>query len=356
MMTMIAKRRASLPVKVGGLTIGGTAPISVQSMTNTDPHDLGATISQIESLANMGCELVRLAVPDQEAADAIARIKRAVTLPLVADIQFDYRLAIAAIAAGVDKLRINPGNIGGAQRVREVVAAAKDHGIPIRIGVNGGSLPRDVLARYGPTAKAMTEAALAQVALLERLDFQAIVLSVKASDVHRTIEAYRLLAEASPYPLHLGLTEAGLPERGLVHSSIALGSLLLAGIGDTIRVSLTGDPLAEIGAAYEILRALDLRAVGPTVISCPTCGRCQIDLAGLAKEVTEAAKAYKQPWTIAVMGCAVNGPGEARQADLGVAGGKGEGLLFKHGKPIRKVPYQQLLAALQDELAKMAAQ
>ena len=332
-------------------------PVSVQSMTNTDPHDIQATVAQIERLAALGCDLVRLAVPDREAALAIGEIKRAVRIPLVADIHFDYRLALAALEAGVDKLRLNPGNIGSPARVKTIVEAAGERAVPIRVGVNAGSLPRDLLAKYGgPTAAAMTEAALAQIHLLEELDFRAIVVSVKASDVQRTIESYRLLAQACPYPLHLGLTEAGLPERGLVHSAIALGRLLGEGIGDTIRVSLTGEPEMEVTAGFEILRALELRWHGPTVIACPTCGRCRIDLPALARQVNDLARRYSQPWTIAVMGCAVNGPGEARQADLGVAGGHGEGLLFRHGRPLRKVAAANLLAAMADELARMAAE
>ncbi len=348
-------RRKSDEVRVGPLAIGGDAPVSVQSMTNTDPHDIRATIGQIERLAALGCDLVRLAVPDPEAARAIAEIKRATKVPLVADVHFDYRLALAALEAGVDKLRLNPGNIGGPERVKTIVKAARERAVPIRVGVNAGSLPRELLAKYGgPTAAAMAEAALAQIRLLEELDFRAIVVSVKASDVQRTIESYRLLAQACPYPLHLGLTEAGLPERGLVHSAIALGRLLGEGIGDTIRVSLTGEPEIEVTAGFEILRALELRFHGPTVIACPTCGRCRIDLPALARQVNDLARRYAQPWTIAVMGCAVNGPGEARQADLGVAGGHGEGLLFRHGQPLRKVAAVDLLAAVAEELARMA--
>lgn len=348
-------RRSASAVKVGALTIGGEAPISVQSMANTDPHDVAATVAQIERLAAAGCELVRLAVPDARAAECLAAIRQAVAVPLVADIHFDYRLALAALAAGVDKLRLNPGNIGGPERVRAVAAAAKERGVPIRIGVNAGSLPGQILAAHGgPTATAMAAAALTQIKLLEESDFRQIVVSVKASDVQRTVEAYRILAAACSYPLHLGLTEAGLPERGLVHSSVALGLLLAEGIGDTIRVSLTGDPEAEVAAGFEILRALDLRRRGPTVISCPTCGRCRIDLPTLARQVSEVASRYEQPWTIAVMGCAVNGPGEARHADLGLAGGQGVGLLFRHGQPLRKVAGDQLLSALAEELARMA--
>ncbi len=351
-----AKRRSSPAVRVGCLTIGGGAPIVVQSMTNTNPHDVRATAEQIMRLSAAGCELVRLAVPDREAVESLAEIKRMVDVPLVADIHFDYRLALGALEAGVDKLRLNPGNIGGAERVRAVASAAREREVPIRIGVNAGSLPKDVLAKHGgPTAAAMAEAALDQVRLLEDLDWRAIIISVKASEVGRTVEAYRMIAESCPYPLHLGLTEAGLPERGLVHSAAALGVLLGEGIGDTLRVSLTGDPVAEVLAGYEILRALGLRARGPTVVSCPTCGRCQIDVAGLARRVTEMAAAYPHAWTIAVMGCAVNGPGEARQADLGVAGGRGEGLVFRRGIPIRKVPLPDLLRALAEEMAELAA-
>lgn len=349
-------RRESLAVRVGPLTIGGGAPISVQSMTNTDPHDLRATVDQIRRLAAAGCELVRLAVPDLEAARVLGEVKRSVDVPLAADIHFDYRLALAALEAGVDKLRLNPGNIGGRERVAAVVAAARERGVPIRIGVNAGSLPRELLEKHGgPTAAAMAEAALSQIRLFEDLNYRAIVVSVKASDVRRTVEAYRIVARECPYPLHLGLTEAGLPERGLIHSALALGLLLAEGIGDTIRVSLTGDPEAEVRAGFEILRALELRARGPTVIACPTCGRCRIDLPRLAAEVSRLARAYEQPWVIAVMGCAVNGPGEARHADLGVAGGRGEGLIFRRGRPIRKVREEDLLKAMAEEMAALAA-
>ncbi len=348
-------RRGSMPVRIGKLTIGGGAPIAVQSMTNADPHDPAAILAQIERLAAAGCEIIRLAVPDAEAAACLAKVRPAVALPLVADIHFDYRLALAALDAGADKLRLNPGNIGGPERVRTVVRAAKERGVPIRIGVNAGSLPREILARFGgPTAAAMTQAALDQIRLLEDSGFRQIVVSVKASDVQRTIDAYRQLAEACAYPLHLGLTEAGLPERGLIHSAIALGVLLREGIGDTIRVSLTGDPVAEVAAGFEILRALGLRSRGPAIIACPTCGRCQIDLPLLARQVTELASQYRQPWNIAVMGCAVNGPGEARHADLGVAGGRGEGLIFRQGRALRKVAFIEIIPALEEELRRMA--
>lgn len=348
------QRRNSTAVKVGSLTLGGGAPIVVQSMTTTSPRDLEATVAQIQRLAAAGCELVRLAVPDMEAAANLAAIKRLVSVPLAADIHFDYRLALAAIEAGLDKLRLNPGNIGGPARVRAIVSAAKERGVTIRVGVNAGSLPKELLEKHGgPTAGAMVDAALAQVRLLEEAGFDAIVISAKASDVPRTIEAYRVLAQRCAYPLHLGLTEAGLPERGLIHSGIALGILLSEGIGDTIRVSLTGDPEAEVAAGYEILRALELRARGPTVIACPTCGRCQIDLPGLARQVSELARSYEEPWTIAVMGCAVNGPGEARQADLGVAGGRGEALLFRHGQILRKVAADDLLRSLAEEMERL---
>ncbi|MGE5529431.1 MAG: flavodoxin-dependent (E)-4-hydroxy-3-methylbut-2-enyl-diphosphate synthase [Patescibacteria group bacterium] len=350
-----ARRRASIGVRAGGLAIGGGAPVSVQSMANADPHDLPTLIAQVNRLAEAGCELVRLAVPDLDAARNLAAVKRAVNVPLAADIHFDHRLALAALDAGVDKLRLNPGNIGGPECVRAVAAAALAREVPIRVGVNAGSLPREMLARHGgPTAAALVDTALAQVRLLEDEGCRAIVISVKASDVTRTIEAYRLLAGACPYPLHLGLTEAGLPERSLVHSSIALGILLAQGIGDTIRVSLTGDPEKEVAAGYEILRALELRARGPTVIACPTCGRCAIDLPALARQVSDAVRRFRQPWTIAVMGCAVNGPGEARQADLGVAGGRGEGLIFRRGRPVRKVPAAGLLQALLEEIESLA--
>ncbi|MDI3280693.1 MAG: flavodoxin-dependent (E)-4-hydroxy-3-methylbut-2-enyl-diphosphate synthase [Bacillota bacterium] len=345
------RREETKQVKVGPVTIGGGAPISVQSMTNTETRDVGATVAQIRRLAAAGCELVRVAVPDQEAAEALGRIVALSPLPVVADIHFDYRLALRAIEQGVAKVRINPGNIGSREKVREVVRAASAAGIPLRIGVNAGSLAKRLKeAHGGATPEAMVASAAEQIELLEELGFSDIVVSLKASDVPRTVEAYRLFAERFAYPLHLGITEAGLPPEGLVRSAVGLGILLAEGLGDTVRVSLTGDPVAEVRAAYAILGALHLRRRGPEVIACPTCGRCQVDLTALAEEVSRRVASFPEPVRIAVMGCAVNGPGEAAEADLGVAGGKKEGLIFRGGKPVRKVPQEALVEALMEEL------
>jgi len=329
------------------VAIGGGAPISVQSMTKTDTRDVSATVKQIKRLENAGCEIIRVAVPDMEAALALPRIKKKIKIPLVADIHFDYRLALKAIEAGVDKLRINPGNIGAEWKVKEIVKSAKMRKIPIRVGVNAGSLPRNILNKYKkPTPSALVEAALRQVRILEDLNFEDIVISLKAFDVPTTVEAYQLISKKTNYPLHLGITEAGLPLLGSVRSALGIGLLLAEGIGDTIRVSLTGDPVEEVKVGYEILKSLNLREHGPTIISCPTCGRCEIDLISLTKKVEQKLKNIRAPLKIAVMGCVVNGPGEARDADVGIAGGKGYGLLFRKGKEVGKVKEQDLVESL----------
>lgn len=347
------KRRQTRSVQAGPIVIGGTSPISAQSMTNTDTRDRNSTLAQITALAGAGCEIIRLAIPDQEAAANLKYYLENTRTPLVADIHFDYRLALIALEAGISKLRINPGNIGGSDRVRLVVAKAKERQIPIRIGVNAGSLEPDLLGKHaGPTPEAMVESALRHVRLLEEVDFQDIVISLKASSVPVTVEAYRILATRCFYPLHIGITEAGTWYKGSIRSAVGLGILLSEGIGDTLRVSLTGDPLREVQAAQEILQALELRRFGVIVHSCPTCGRCQVDLETLATQVEELVTGIQTPLTIAVMGCAVNGPGEAREADLGVACGKHEGLIFRKGEIIKKVPEAEIIPALMEELDK----
>jgi (E)-4-hydroxy-3-methylbut-2-enyl-diphosphate synthase len=343
------KRKKTKRIWVGNVAIGGGAPISVQSMTKTDTRDVSATVKQIKRLEDVGCEIIRVAVPDMEAALALPRIKKKIKIPLVADIHFDYRLALKAIEAGVDKLRINPGNIGAEWKVKEIVKSAKMRKIPIRVGVNAGSLPRDLLAKYKkPSPPALVEAALRQVRILEDLNFGDIVISLKAFDVPMTVEAYQLISKKTNYPLHLGITEAGLPLLGSVRSVLGIGLLLSEGIGDTIRVSLTGDPVEEVKVGYEILKSLNLREHGPTIISCPTCGRCEIDLISLTKKVEKKLKNVHAPLKIAVMGCVVNGPGEARDADVGIAGGKGYGLLFRKGKEIGKVKEKDLVKELME--------
>ncbi|MDD2534544.1 MAG: flavodoxin-dependent (E)-4-hydroxy-3-methylbut-2-enyl-diphosphate synthase [Eubacteriales bacterium] len=349
------ERKYTRPINVGGVIIGGLAPIAIQSMNNTDPRDIAGTIRQIEALAEAGCDLTRLAVPDLEAADAFAAIRRRSPLPIVADIHFDYRLALAAIKAGADKIRINPGNIGGPDRVRQVVEAVRERQIPIRVGVNSGSLSREVIDRFGGVnAQSMVASALEAVAMLEAWDFQDVVISIKASDPALTIETYRLLSAKTNYPLHLGVTEAGTRREGAIRSAVGIGTLLAEGIGDTLRVSLTAEPVAEIEAAYSILQALGLRRRGPELISCPTCGRTSVDLIGIAGEVEERLKKIKTPLKVAVMGCAVNGPGEARHADVGIAGGKGEFLIFVHGEIIKKVPEAEAVEALMAEIARLS--
>ncbi len=346
-------RRKTAMIRVGNVPVGGEAPVSVQSMCNTDTRDVEATVAQIERLAEAGCEIVRVAVPDAAAARALSEIKKAVNLPLIADIHFNYRLALTAIEAGVDGLRINPGNIGEQERVEAVVEAAKAQKIPIRIGVNAGSLEPEMWEKYGgPTPEAMVESALHHVRILEELDFRQIKISLKAHDVARTVAAYRLIAQKTDYPLHIGITEAGTFLAGTVKSSVGLGVLLSEGIGDTLRVSLTDDPVQEVRVGMEILKSLGLREAGPVMISCPTCGRCEIDLIGLARDVEERLAKMKNPIEVAVMGCVVNGPGEAREADFGIAGGKGVGLVFRRGKVVRKVKEEELADALMEEIGK----
>ncbi|MCG6907501.1 MAG: flavodoxin-dependent (E)-4-hydroxy-3-methylbut-2-enyl-diphosphate synthase [Desulfobacteraceae bacterium] len=346
-MTIVAERRPTRQIRVGSLAVGGTAPVAVQSMTNTRTQDVAATVAQIRRLEAAGCEIVRVAVPDAEAATAIRAIRRAIAIPLIADIHFDYRLALAALAAGADGLRINPGNIGGGRKVRAVVAAARDHGAPIRIGVNAGSLEKELLqAHGGPTAEAMVASALRHIALLRACDFHEIKVSLKASDVARTVSAYRLLAQETDLPLHVGVTEAGGLFPGIVKSAIGIGMLLAEGIGDTLRVSLTRDPVEEVRVGYEILKALGIRRHGPEIISCPTCGRCAINLFEIAEEVEKALLTHPVPLKIAIMGCAVNGPGEAREADIGIAGGDGRGILFKKGRVVKTFPQEQLVEML----------
>ena len=344
-------KKKTRAVSVGGVLVGGGNRISVQSMTNTDTRDATATAAQINALAAAGCDIVRVAVPDEAAARAIADIKRQISLPLVVDIHFDYRLALICMENGADKVRINPGNIGDMDKVRAVCDMAKEKHIPIRIGVNGGSLEKHLLQKYGaPTAQALVESALGHVKLLEECGFYDTVLSLKASDVPTMIAAYRLAHEACDYPLHLGVTEAGTYESGIVKSAVGIGALLADGIGDTIRVSLTDDPVREVSAGIEILKALGLRKSGVTFVSCPTCGRCQIELIQIADRVYELTKNLDKDIKIAVMGCAVNGPGEARDADIGIAGGNGEGLLFKKGEIVRKVPQDDIIDALMQEI------
>lgn len=348
------KRRPSRRIYVGKVPIGGGAPISVQSMTNTDTRNVEATVAQIRRLEEAGCEIVRVAVPDREGARALKRIKEQIHIPLIADIHFDYRLALEALAAGVDGLRINPGNIGGPQALKLVAREAAERGVPIRVGVNAGSLEQEVMAAHGGvTAEAMVASALRSIRLLEDQGFFNIKVSLKASEVLLMVEAYRLLAEQVDYPFHLGVTEAGPVLPGAVKSAVGLGILLSQGIGDTIRVSLTGDPVLEVEVAYYILRSLGLRRRGVEIISCPTCGRCQIDLERLTAEVEEKLKSFTFPLKVAVMGCAVNGPGEARQADVGIAGGRGWGTVFRKGEIVKRVPEGQLLEALLEEIDKI---
>lgn len=337
-------------ISVGGVLIGGGAPVSIQSMTNTRTDDAQATLAQIRALATAGCDIVRVAVPDMEAARAVAKIKESSPIPVVVDIHFDYKLALEAIAAGADKVRINPGNIGGEDRVKAVADACRLHNIPIRIGVNGGSLEKNLLAKYGGVCpEAMVESAFGHIKLLNKFDFDDICISLKSSSVPMTMAAYRMMREQSDYPLHLGVTEAGTVRMGTLKSAVGIGGLLATGIGDTIRVSLSADPVEEIYAARDILKAAGIRKDGAELVSCPTCGRTRIDLISLAGEVEERLKGVDKPITVAVMGCVVNGPGEASAADCGIAGGIGEGLLFKKGEIIKKVPQEQLV----DELFKL---
>lgn len=347
-------REHTRTVQIGNRVIGGGNPVLIQSMCNTDTEDVQATVAQIRRLEAAGCDIIRVAVPTKEAAEAIREIKANISIPLVADIHFDYRLAIASIEAGADKIRINPGNIGSQDRIRAVVECAKAHKTAIRVGVNSGSLERSIIEKYGHvTAEGIVESALDKVRILQELDFHDIVVSVKSSDVLMSIRAHELLAEATDCPLHVGITEAGSVYTGNIKSAIGIGTILYEGIGDTIRVSLTDSPEEEIRSAKLILRTLGLRKSGIELVSCPTCGRTRIDLIGLAKEAEMLLSAYDLPIKVAVMGCAVNGPGEAREADLGIAGGVGEGLLFRKGEIIRKVPEGELLSALKAELDQM---
>ena len=345
--------RTSKQVMVGRVPLGGGAPVTVQSMLNVPSTDIPGSVAQAKRLEAAGCQILRAAIPDMAAVALIPALKEAVSIPLVADIHFDYKLALESVAAGVDKVRINPGNIGEDSRVQAVAKACREKGVPIRVGVNSGSVEKHILAKFGgPTPEALVESALCHVSLLEKFDFTDIVVSLKASSVDSTIRAYQLMAQRCNYPLHLGVTEAGTARMGLIKSAIGIGSLLQQGIGDTIRVSLTADPVEEIAAGKDILKALGMGA-GPRLVSCPTCGRTRIDLIGLAGRVEEALRGCEKDITVAVMGCAVNGPGEAREADIGVAGGVGEGLLFKKGQILRKVPEDQLLPALLEEIEKL---
>jgi (E)-4-hydroxy-3-methylbut-2-enyl-diphosphate synthase len=352
-MPFLIKRKNTCRIKVGNVPVGGHAPVALQSMTNTFTQDVGATVSQIRRLETAGCEIVRVAVPDPEAARAISSIKEKVSIPIIADIHFDYRLAIAAVEAGADGLRLNPGNIGGHEKIKAVVDCAKTFDIPIRIGVNSGSLEKDILKKYnGASAQGMVESAMRHIELIKSLDFHNIKISIKASDVQRTVEAYRLLSSKTDLPLHVGVTEAGGLYSGIVKSSLGIGMLLADGIGDTIRVSLTRDPVEEVRVGYEILKALDIRRHGPDIISCPTCGRCKIDLFSIVERIEKALLLNPVPIKLAVMGCVVNGPGEAREADIGIAGGDGTGILFKKGKVIKKFPEEKLVEVLLAEVEK----
>ncbi len=347
----MATRRKSRQIKVGGVTIGGEAPIVVQSMTNTDTRDVDATVAQIKRLEEAGCEVVRVAVPDTEAADALGSIKASIGIPLIADIHFDYRLALQAINRGVDGLRLNPGNIGDRERLECVVKAAKEKGVPIRIGVNAGSLEEDLLRKYGhPTSEAMVESALRHIQILQDVDFHDIKISLKSSNIHTTINAYRLISERVDYPLHVGISEAGPLLSGTVKSAIGIGILLSEGIGDTIRVSLTADPVEEVRVAYEILKALNLRYRGVNIISCPTCGRMEIDIEQIAIDVEKRLSHITLPLNVSILGCVVNGIGEGKEADVGIAGGKGGGLLFRDGKMVRKLKEMDLVEALVKEV------
>ncbi|MCK5695938.1 MAG: flavodoxin-dependent (E)-4-hydroxy-3-methylbut-2-enyl-diphosphate synthase [Desulfobacula sp.] len=352
-MSLVQQRRQTRQISIGKVKIGSDAPVSVQSMTNTQTQDIEATVSQILALEKAGCEIIRVAVPDRQAAVAIEKIKQHITIPIIADIHFDFRLALASAKAGADALRINPGNIGELKKIKAVVDCAKDHDIPIRIGVNAGSLEKEIEQRLGITAEAMVKSALRNIKILEDLDFQNIKVSMKASDVSRTVEAYRLLASKTDVPFHVGVTEAGGLYAGITKSAIGIGMLLAEGLGDTIRVSLTRDPVEEIRTGYEILRTLGIRSRGPELISCPTCGRCKIDLFKIAEETEKALLERSSKIKVAIMGCVVNGPGEAKEADIGIAGGDGMGILFKKGKMIRKIDQDKLVDQLLSEIDKM---
>ncbi|OGB87228.1 4-hydroxy-3-methylbut-2-en-1-yl diphosphate synthase [candidate division WOR-1 bacterium RIFCSPLOWO2_02_FULL_46_20] len=349
-------RKKTKKVKVGNLEIGGGSPITVQSMTKTDTSDIDTTVKQIHALEKAGCQIVRCAVPDKAAAEALKEIKKQINIPLVADIHFNHMYAVMAAEAGVDKLRINPGNLGDPDKIKAVVDAAKDHQIPIRVGVNSGSLEPKIKQKFHGhvTAEGLVKSALNNIHILEKLNFTDIVVSIKATSVPMTISAYQMIAKKINYPLHVGITEAGIPRVGSIRSAAGLGAILSQGIGDTIRVSLTSDPLEEIRVGYEILKALQLVYHGVTVISCPTCGRSDIDVIKIATEIEERTKNIKQPLTIAIMGCEVNGPGEAADADVGLAGGRGVGLIFREGQVVRKVPEAEMIEALMDEIESLA--
>jgi len=348
----LRKRRISHSIHVGDVQVGGGAPVVVQSMTKTDTRDVRATINQIKELQDLGCEIIRVAVPDQQAAEAIERIKKKISIPLIADIHFDYRLALAAIDKGADGLRLNPGNIRNTDHIQKVVTAARKRSIPIRIGVNFGSLPQDKQGKSS-TVSYMVKLAMGQVRLLEGMDFGLIKIALKAFDVPTTVAAYRSIARKTPYPLHIGITEAGLPGTGIIRSAVGIGILLYDGLGDTIRVSLSSHPRDEIFAAYEILKSLNMRQHGPVLLSCPSCGRSETDILGLAQTVSEYLQDVKKPVKVAVMGCIVNGPGEARDADVGIACGKGRGAIFKKGKVVKTVEEHQFLQALMQEISSL---
>ena len=348
------ERRKTRQLHVGSVAVGGDAPIAVQSMTNTHTDDAAATLEQIQRLADAGCDIIRCAVPDMAAAEGLKTICKESPIPVIADIHFDYKLALGAAERGIDKIRINPGNIGDDSRVKAVADSCRQKNIPIRIGVNSGSLEKHILAKYGsPTPEAMVESALYHANLLEKFDFDDIVISIKSSNVETMINAYELAAQKCDYPLHLGVTEAGTERMGIIKSAVGIGSLLTHGIGDTIRVSLTDSPVKEVFAAFDILKAIGLKNDSPYLISCPTCGRTKIDLVGLAKQVEEKLKDCKKPIKVAVMGCIVNGPGEAKEADIGIAGGDGCGLIFKKGEILRKVDEKDLLDELMKEIDKL---
>jgi (E)-4-hydroxy-3-methylbut-2-enyl-diphosphate synthase len=352
---LMIHRTKTRPVKVGNLQIGGNDQVVIQSMATTKTHDVEATVKEINRLAEAGCQIVRVAVPDMRAAEAIPEIKKQISVPLVADIHFDYKLALKAIEGGIDKIRINPGNIGRREKVEAVVKAAKERGIPIRIGVNAGSLEKRILEKYGyPTADGMVESALYHIGILEELDFHDIIVSLKASDVRLAIEAYQKASAAFDYPLHLGITESGTLFSGTVKSAAGLGAILSQGIGSTLRISLSADPVEEVKVARELLKTFGLAANAATLISCPTCGRIEIDLISIANEIEDYISTIKAPIKVSVLGCAVNGPGEAKEADIGIAGARGEGLLFRHGEIIRKIPEAQMVEELKKEIDKLA--
>ncbi len=347
----VSERKKTREVRIGNVVIGGGNPVAIQSMTNTKTEDVAATTAQIKRLERAGCQIIRCAVPTMEAAKALKLIRKEITIPLVADIHFDYRLALAAIENGADKIRINPGNIGAKDRIKAVVDAAKERGIPIRVGVNSGSLEKELVAKYhGVTAEGLVESALDKVRIIEDMGYDNLVISIKSSDVLMCVKAHELIAEQTDYPLHVGITESGTVKSGNIKSALGLGLILYQGIGDTIRVSLTGDPVEEIVSAKLILKTLGLRKGGIEVVSCPTCGRTQIDLISLATKVEEMVSDIDLDIKVAVMGCVVNGPGEAKEADIGIAGGIGEGLLIKHGEVVKKMPEDELLPTLRDEL------